>query len=84
MALLTQLQVGSSFVLLNTVAASATVAYFATHGLGSAGRSQGLVHGYSVATEWGTAIFVLAAVIVAVMVNAGKPSARGAGQSEHG
>jgi EmrB/QacA subfamily drug resistance transporter len=78
-------QIGASIgtALLNTVAASATVAYFASHRIGSVGRSQGLVHGYSVATEWGTAIFVLAAVIVAVMVNAGKPSARGAGPSEH-
>ena len=75
-------QIGASIgtALLNTVAAGATVAYFATHGP-SAGRAQGLVHGYSVATEWGTAIFVLAAVIVAVMVNAGKPSGHGAGQS---
>jgi predicted MFS family arabinose efflux permease len=72
-------QIGASIgtALLNTIAASATVAYFSVHGLGSAGRAAGLVHGYSVATAWGTGVFILAAVIVAVMVNAGKPSARG-------
>jgi hypothetical protein len=34
------------------------------------------VHGYSVATEWGVAILVLGAVVAAVLINAGKPSAR--------
>jgi hypothetical protein len=77
-------QIGASIgtALLNTIAATATVAYVASHGIGSAGRAAGLVHGYSIATEWGTAIFILAAVIVAVMVNAGKPAAHGAGKSE--
>ena len=77
-------QIGASIgtALLNTIAASATVAYFSVQGLGSAGRAAGLVHGYSVATAWETGIFILAAVIVGVMVNAGKPSARGDHQPE--
>ncbi len=69
-------QIGASMgtALLNTIAASATAAYFATQRLASIARAQGLVHGYSVATDWGTAIFILAAVVVAVMVNAAKPA----------
>ncbi len=69
-------QIGASIgtALLNTIAASATAAYFATQRLGSIARAEGLVHGYSVATEWGTAILILAAVVVAVMVNAAKPT----------
>ena len=69
-------QIGASIgtALLNTIAASATAAYFATQRVGSVAKSQGLVHGYSVATAWGTAIFILAAAVVAVMVNAAKPA----------
>jgi len=61
--------------LLNTIAASATAAYFATQtpcvnrgGPGARARV------FRWATDWGTAIFILAAVVVAVMVNAAKPA----------
>jgi len=66
-------QVGGSLgtALLNTVAASATAGYLATHALGQ--RAEALVHGYSVATEWGTAILVLGAVAAAVLINAPRP-----------
>ena len=68
-------QVGGSLgtALLNTVAASATAGYLATHAIGL--RAEALVHGYSVATEWGTAILVLGAVAAAVLINAPSPAA---------
>lgn len=72
-------QVGGSLgtALLNTIAASATAGYLASHSLDLIVRAQALVHGYSVATEWGTAILVLGAVVAATMITVGKPSARG-------
>jgi EmrB/QacA subfamily drug resistance transporter len=68
-------QVGGSLgtALLNTIAASATAGYLATHGLSQ--RADALVHGYSVATEWGTAILILGAVAAAVLINAPRPAA---------
>jgi MFS family permease len=68
-------QVGGSLgtALLNTVAAGATAGYLATHALGQ--RAEALVHGYSMATEWGTAILVLGAVAAAVLINAPRPAA---------
>jgi EmrB/QacA subfamily drug resistance transporter len=67
-------QIGGSLgtALLNTVAAGATIAYLATQQAG--GRAQALVHGYSVATSWGTAILLAGAVIAAVLINAGRPA----------
>jgi len=65
-------QIGASLgtALLNTIAAGATVAYLASHGRSLA--AQALVHGYSSATVWGTAILVLGAVLSAVLINAGR------------
>jgi len=37
-------------------------------------RVEAIVHGYSIATEWGVAILVLGAIVAAVLINAGKPS----------
>ena len=56
-------QVGGSLgtALLNTIAASATVNYIASHGAGSAPR--GAVHGYTVAFTWGLGALILAAVL---------------------
>jgi predicted MFS family arabinose efflux permease len=67
-------QIGGSLgvALLNTIAASATAVYLAAN---SRLRVEAIVHGYSVATEWGVAILVLGAVVAAVLINAGKPSA---------
>ncbi|HEX7262661.1 MAG TPA: MFS transporter [Candidatus Dormibacteraeota bacterium] len=64
-------QIGGSLgvAVLNTIAASATAAYVVVS------SDQAIVHGYSVATEWGVAILVLGAVAAAVLINAGKPSA---------
>jgi EmrB/QacA subfamily drug resistance transporter len=69
-------QIGGSLgvAVLNTIAASATAAYLAVssnHLL----RVQAIVHGYSVATSWGVAILIVGAVVAAVLINAGKPSA---------
>jgi hypothetical protein len=65
-------QIGGSLgvAVLNTIAASATAAYVVVN------SNQAIVHGYSVATEWGVAILVLGAVVAAILINAGKPSAR--------
>lgn len=67
-------QVGGSLgtAVLNTIATSATAAYVASSSHGSI-TVQALVHGYSVATEWGVGILVLGAVISAVLINAGRP-----------
>jgi EmrB/QacA subfamily drug resistance transporter len=71
-------QIGASIgvAVLNTIAASATAAYLAV-GSNERLRSEGIVHGYSVATEWGVAILVLAAVVTAVLINARRPAPSG-------
>jgi EmrB/QacA subfamily drug resistance transporter len=69
-------QVGGSIgtAVLNTIAASATAGYLATHAGGPATAALGLVHGFSVAIGWGAGILAAAALIAAVMIDAGKPS----------
>jgi EmrB/QacA subfamily drug resistance transporter len=64
-------QIGGSLgvAVLNTIAASATAAYMVVN------SNEAIVHGYSVATEWGVAILVLGALVAAILINAGKPSA---------
>jgi EmrB/QacA subfamily drug resistance transporter len=61
-------QVGGSLgtALLNTIAASATVNYIASHGSGSA--REGAVHGYTVAFTWGLGALILAAVLSLILV----------------
>jgi MFS family permease len=61
-------QIGGSLgtALLNTIAASATIGF-----LGS--RPEALVHGYSVATMWGTAILLLGALGAALLITAPRP-----------
>jgi predicted MFS family arabinose efflux permease len=61
-------QIGGSLgtALLNTIAASATIGF-----LGS--RAEALVHGYSVATMWGTAILLLGALGAALLITAPRP-----------
>jgi hypothetical protein len=63
---------------LNTIASSATAAYLAANA-NERLRAEAIVHGYSVATEWGVAILVLGAIVAAVLINSGRPSA-----SRHG
>lgn len=69
-------QVGGSIgtALLNTIAASATAGYLAAHAGGPSTAALGLVHGFSVAIGWGAGILAAAALIAAVMIDAGRPS----------
>jgi EmrB/QacA subfamily drug resistance transporter len=69
-------QIGGSLgvAVLNTIAAGATATYLAV-GSSQRLRVEAIVHGYSVATEWGVAILVLGAIVAAVLINAGKPAA---------
>ena len=66
----TSQQVGGSIgtALLNTVAASATTGWIATHA--GADANQAAVHGYTTAFWWALAIMLLAALLVAVLVRA--------------
>jgi len=61
-------QIGASLgtALLNTIAISASAAYRGP-------RAAALVHGFSVATGWGAAILVLAAVAAGLLINAARP-----------
>jgi predicted MFS family arabinose efflux permease len=65
-------QVGASLgaALLNTIAATATATYLASHG---PRRPEALVHGFSVALAVGAIIVAVGAVVSAVLVNA-KPA----------
>ena len=56
-------QVGASLgtAILNTVAASATLAYLTTHA--AASRTDGLVHGYAAAATWAAVLLVAGAAI---------------------
>ena len=76
-------QVGGSLgtALLNTIAASATASYLASGHAGSLAPAAALVHGYTVATAWGAGILGVAALLVAILVNAGTPVAHRAAQS---
>jgi EmrB/QacA subfamily drug resistance transporter len=62
-------QIGASLgtALLNAIAITVTAGY-----VGS--RAAALVHGFSVATGWGAAILVLAALTAALLVNAARPA----------
>jgi hypothetical protein len=64
-------QIGGSLgtAVLNTIATSATATYVAVTSRGVM-SVQALVHGYSVATEWGVAILLLGALVSALLINA--------------
>lgn len=68
-------QVGASLgtALLNTIAASATASYLAGLRPTPIVVAQALVHGYSIATLWASAILALGAAAAAVLINAGTP-----------
>jgi EmrB/QacA subfamily drug resistance transporter len=72
-------QIGASLgtALLNTIAATATAAYLAGTGSSSGVMNQALVHGYAVATAWAAGLLVLGAIVMAVLVNAGRPAPQG-------
>ena len=91
----TSQQVGGSIgtALLNTIAASATTAYAASHHAVShtasavrALAAQGMVHGYSVAIWWAVGILLMAAVFAFTLINTGPqdgaPGASGSGAKD--
>jgi predicted MFS family arabinose efflux permease len=69
-------QIGGSLgtALLNTIAATATAGYLASHS-SAADVILGLVHGYQVAAVWATAGLVLGALVALALINAGRPPA---------
>jgi hypothetical protein len=76
-------QVGGSLgaALLNTIAAGATAGFAASHPLGQVGRAAALVHGYSVAAGWGSAILVLSAVASGVLISPRRPAPHSPGSA---
>jgi EmrB/QacA subfamily drug resistance transporter len=72
----TSQQVGGAIgvALLNTIAASATTSYIASHLAGAAVpervQLEGMVHGYTQAIWWAVAILLISAIIALVSVNA--------------
>lgn len=74
-------QVGGSLgtALLNTIAASATAGYLVGVRPSPTVIAQGLVHGYSTATEVAIGILVLGAVASFLLINAGRRQAQHAG-----
>jgi EmrB/QacA subfamily drug resistance transporter len=76
-------QVGGSIgtALLNTIAATATTTYIVAHAHGRPSAlllATGQVHGFTVAIWWGVGILLLAAVVVAVLINGNQGKRRSA------
>jgi MFS family permease len=68
----TSQQIGASIgtALLNTIAATATVTYLASHPVQTRTLvSEATVHGYAVASGWAAGILVLAAVLAGLLIN---------------
>jgi EmrB/QacA subfamily drug resistance transporter len=70
-------QVGGSIgtALLNTIAATATTTYIVSHAHGGTSPllvAVGQVHGFTVAIWWGVGVLLLAAIVVAVLINGKK------------
>ncbi|GGJ33775.1 MFS transporter [Streptomyces brasiliensis] len=86
----TSQQVGGAIgtALLNTVAATATTDYLASHVAGASDakllQAQGLVHGYAHATWWAVGIEAVAAVLALIFVTAGRPGTVKVDSSEGG
>lgn len=85
----TSQQVGGAIgtALLNTIAASATTAYFTSHAAGATNpkalQLDAMVHGFQIAIWWSFGILTLAAVIAAVLINTGRPDmSAGAGADQ--
>jgi EmrB/QacA subfamily drug resistance transporter len=68
----TSQQIGASVgtALLNTIAATATTAYLASHTRSIAAGAQATVHGFAVASGWAAGFLVLGAVVGGVLINA--------------
>jgi EmrB/QacA subfamily drug resistance transporter len=77
----TSQQVGGAIgtALLNTIAASATTSYIASHAAGARDPKllelQGMVHGFSSAIWWAVGILAVAAAIAFTLINSGRPGA---------
>ncbi|GCD94908.1 MFS transporter [Embleya hyalina] len=88
----TSQQVGGAIgtALLNTIAASATTSYVASHAVGSGGldqlKMQAMVHGYATAIWWAVGILALASTIAFTFITVGhgdsKPVASGGKDGE--
>jgi hypothetical protein len=68
----TSQQIGASIgtALLNTVAATGTAAYLATHVRHPGVVAQATVHGFAVASWWAAGSLVLAAVVAGILIDA--------------
>ena len=68
----TSQQIGASIgiALLNTIAATASAAYLASHSRSAAAVTSATVHGYAVASAWAAGSLVLAAVVAGVLIDA--------------
>jgi EmrB/QacA subfamily drug resistance transporter len=68
----TSQQIGASVgtALLNTIAATTTAAYLATHARSQAAVNQATVHGFAVASGWAAASLLVGAVVGGIMINA--------------
>lgn len=68
----TSQQIGASIgtALLNTIAATATAAYLASHVHSAAQEVAATVHGYAVASAWAAGSLVLAAVVGGILIDA--------------
>jgi EmrB/QacA subfamily drug resistance transporter len=80
-------QVGGSIgtALLNTIAATATTTYIVTHAHGRPSPllvAVGQVHGFTVAIWWGMGVLLLAAVIVALLINGKQGKRRSASSAD--
>lgn len=75
----TSQQVGGAIgtALLNTIAASATTAYIASHAAGATNeqllQAQAMVHGYASAIWWAVGILAVSAAIALTLINTGRP-----------
>jgi EmrB/QacA subfamily drug resistance transporter len=82
----TSQQVGGAVgtALLNTIAASATATYLASHTSGTKlAHAQSLVHGYTHAIWWAVGIEAAAALIALTLINVGRPgSTQGASSAD--
>ena len=68
----TSQQIGASIgtALLNTIAATATAAYLATHGHTAAVVAKATVHGFATASWWAAGSMVLGALVGGILINA--------------
>jgi uncharacterized membrane protein len=82
----TSQQVGASIgtALLNTIAATATAAYLATHAHTSTVVADATVHGFAVASGWAAGSFALGALVGGVLINANPSRERQAEAVEAG